>query len=392
MNHAGCVSIEKGLMLKKTVFIGFSLLLLAPTVAFSADWNAFSGYGKSLATFSKTTGTEEGTSGSLNRARLEWKPKINDQVDLNLTYDHEFFYNDFANTPEFGLIRQNNQKNLAYLDLDRVISDTNHFYEKHGLYRAYVRVTTEHARTTVGKQLIDWGRMRAWSPLDAFNQPLPTSLEPEERVGFDAIYTEIFKDPFSGVSFIYGPGNSESETSFGARAYKKFGTYDLAFVVTKHQEDKLLGFGFDGYLKDAGFRGEFTYTKNGKNRFPRAALGLDYSFPKEITVALEYFYNGAANGDYAAYSDNLKLQQYQMSLKKNLISLSATWEISPLWKFKNFFVFDIDGRSAFFNPEIRYSIKENFDAAIGAQLFVESTGSEFEGNQNLCYTELKYFF
>lgn len=380
------------LLLHPFTQVPFFLFLLFVSPASAADLSVFSGYDKVLASFSQTRDTEEGFFGVLNRLRLEYQPKLTDAVELNLTYDHQVFANDFARAPDFDLIRQNNQGNLAFLDLDHAICDTDHVYETHGLYRAYLRVTTPHSRTTIGKQLIDWGRMRTYSPLDIFNQPLPTSLEPDERAGFDAILAELFQDAFAGMNVLYGPGDNASGSSYGMRFYKKFGTYDTSLVLANHREELVAGFGFDGYVKGAGLRGEFAYSKNGRDTFPRAAIGIDYNFPKQIYLALEYFYNGAANGDLDTFINSLREQQYRMSLQKNLVGLIAATDITPVWKLKGLFIYDINQGSAAFNPEVRYSIKQNIDAACGAHLFVDSRDSEFENSRNLYYGEIKWYF
>ena len=358
----------------------------------SKTLDAFSGYYKILTAFSKSTTTKEGIYFALQRLRLQFNPKLGKNLELNLVYDHEFLLNDFSHTPQFDLIRQKDQKNFAFFDADKVISDTDHFYEDHLLFRGYLKFESPHSRWTFGKQLIDWGRMRFYSPLDIFNPPIPTDLEADERVGFDALNIELSSDNFSGLNLIYGPGREEDEQSFGLRLFKKIKTYDTFFIAAKHEEEKILGFGFDGYLLNAGLRGEFSYTKDGKERYPRAALGVDYNFPNQIYVDLEYFYNGAANGDFGAFSTSLVEQRQRLSLKKDLISAMVTYEITPLLKCKGLAIYDIIGKSAFLNPELRYNIRKDLDVACGAQFFFETPDSEFQDSNNVYYLELKYFF
>ena len=351
-----------------------------------------SGHYKMLATFGKTSGTKEGFFGVLQRGRLEWKPKINDNWDANITYDHEVFVHDFGNTPEFASLRQNNQKTLAFWDADKVISDTDHVYQRHLLYRAYLTYHNDKARVTMGKQLVDWGRMRLYSPLDIFNQPLPSDIEAGERVGFDGFHVELFGEEFASLSFVFGPGEDEERTSFGIRGYKKIGTYDLFLIAADHQDDLVFGAGWDGYIKDAGFRGEISYTKDGGDEGLRVAVGCDYNFGTKTYVAAEYFYNGLANGNQAAFAGSLTEQRRRLTLKKNLIGVTATHDLTPLIKLKGTAICDLDGDSAFLNPEVRYNVRENLDLAAGAQLFIEEANSEFADYENLFYLEAKLFF
>ena len=370
-----------------------SSLLLFPSFAQAADLkDVISGYYKILSAFTKSSATKEGIFYALQRLRLEFTPKLTKNIEANFTYDHELMLNDFSNTSDFGLIRQKNQRSLAWFDADKVISDTGHVYEKHLLHRAFLKFESPHSRVTFGKQLIDWGKMRFYSPLDLFNQPLPSDIEADERVGFDALNVELFSNNFSGLNILYGPGRKEAQDSYGLKFNKKLGTYDTTLIAARHLKEKVLGFGFDGYLLNTGLRGEFTYTKSGKERYPRASLGLDHTFSHETNVILEYFYNGAANGDFSAFSGSLLESRKKLSLRKNLISASVSRKLTPLFKAQLQAIYDINGKSAFVNPELSYNIKENLDAKAGAQLFAETPGSEFQDSNNLYYLELKLFF
>lgn len=354
--------------------------------------DALSGYYKALTAFTKSTSTKEGIFYALQRLRLEFEPKLTKNISLNLTYDHELLLNDFSRTSDFGLIRQKNQKNFAWFDADQAITDTDHIYERQALHRAFLKFESPHARVTFGKQLIDWGRMRFYSPLDLFNQPLPSDIEADERIGFDALNIELSKEDFSSLNILFGPATTHGRTSYGLRLYRKFGTYDTFLIAAKHEKERIAGIGFDGYIKDAGFRGEFTYTKTGKETYPRFSVGADYNFFTKTNVLLEYFYNGAADGDYDAFASSLVRQRQKLSLEKHLLSQMVTHQISPLLKFRWLSIYDITGKSAFLNPEFRYNVKEDLDVAAGAQFFIESRGSEFENNNNLYYIELKLFF
>lgn len=359
---------------------------------FSELKDAFCGYYKILTSSSKSTQTQEGIFGALQRLRLEFKPKITKNIDLNLTYDHELFLNDFSGLSDFNLIRQKNLRSLSFFDTDQVITDTDHVYERQVLSRAYVKFQSPHSRVTFGKQLIDWGRMRFYSPLDIFNPPIPTDIEADERIGFDALNIELSSDNFSGINLVLGPGRTDDQNSYGLKFYKKIQTYDTFLIAVRHWEDTIAGLGFDGYIKDAGLRGEFTYTKSGKETYPRAALGIDYNFPHQVYCLLEYFYNGAANSDYNAFAGSLLEQIKRLSLKKNLLSFMASYKITPLLKASLSNIYDFDGKSDYLNPELRYNIKENLDVACGSQIFIKSAGSEFQGDNNVYYFELKYFF
>ncbi|MFA5038140.1 MAG: hypothetical protein WC732_00485 [Candidatus Omnitrophota bacterium] len=398
--HGFLLSFSKisGLVCLFLLFAPLSARAQAPSDAVTASpslWQRLQedigGYYKILPTFSRTRDTDEAYYAALQRLRLEYSPQLTERLALNIVYDHELLLHDFKNSSDFSLIEQRNQKNLAFWDADMVISNTDHVYERQLLYRAYLKYEFENSRLVAGKQLIDWGRMRFYSPTDLFNQPLPSNIEPEERVGFDAFYYEYFGEVW-GWSLLYGPQRDSTKTSFGARLNRKLGTYDTFLIVAKHEKEKVAGFGWDGYFGDAGFRGEFTYTKDGKRTYPRIAVGCDYSFTRKLYALVEYFFNGAAQQDITEFLSNLKLSQKLLSVRKQLLSFLATYEITPLFRARFSAIYDIEGKSAFLNPELRYNVLRNMDVSCGAQLFAESANSEFDDYRNLYYVELKYYF
>jgi len=74
-----------------------------------------------------------------------------------------------------------------------------------------------------------------------------------------------------------------------------FSTYDLSLIVASANKQKTIGFSFDGYIKDAGFRGEFSYAKahfDNNSAYPRVAVGMDYNFSNTVYLLFEQFYNG----------------------------------------------------------------------------------------------------
>lgn len=354
--------------------------------------DTLSGYYKMLSIFTKSKDTKEGLYSFLQRLRLEFKPKVTKHIELNIAYDHELLFHDFAHTLDFGLIRQKNQRGLSWMDADKVLGDTDHFYERHLLHRFYLKFESPRSRWIFGKQLVDWGRLRFFSPLDLFNQPIPSDIEPDERIGFDALSMEFMGNGFCGVQLLYGPASNPARDSYGARFYKKLKTYDLFLIAARHEKDRVAGLGFDGYLAGAGLRGEFTYTEAGSERYARAGLGVDHSFSERSNILVEYFYNGAANGDFMAFSDSLLESRKRLSLKKHLLSIMMSHDITPLLKFTGTGIYDAAGKNAFLKPEVRYNIQQNLDISVGAHLFVKSLGGEFEDRRNLYYLELKLFF
>ncbi|MCR4337855.1 MAG: hypothetical protein NUV91_08645, partial [Candidatus Omnitrophica bacterium] len=245
-----------------------------------------------------------------------------------------------------------------------------------------------------GKQAVDWGKMRFYSPLDVFNTVGPIELERDQRSGIDAINFNFSSSEFGGVNLVASPGHHSEESHYGLKLYQKFGTYDLALIASHVSEDETLGVSFDGYLGKAGFRGELAqvWLSNDRN-FSRASLGLDYNFTEKLYILGEYFYNGGPednNPSALAFSyDNARRF---FSLEKNLLGWWVQYEWTALFKSNLYLIYDWDGKSVVTNPELRYSPTQNFDFALGAQLFWGESLSEFGDLKNIYYAEAKWFF
>jgi len=353
----------------------------------------FSGYYKNLFTTSKTTSTKEDFFADIERLRLEVEKQFSDFLSAKIAYDNEIILNDFSNTSDFELIRQNNQKNLAFLDGDNVISDRKHVYWKHSLYRAYLKYFSHSFQAVLGKQAIDWSRMRFYHPFDLFNTISPLDLEKDEKIGADAINLEFYPDSISLINLIYVPYKNTEKTSFGLRLSRKIQDYDLFLIAASNKKDKVAGFGFDGYLFKAGLRSELTYTKkDNKKNFLRGAIGLDHNFTSKIYTIAEYFYNGGAEKDPEQFLNSYEFSRRALSMKKHILGAGIEYELSGITKIANYLFYDFAGRSFFINPEIKSNIRANLDLSIGAQLFTGSDTSEFGLYHRLFYFQLKKYF
>lgn len=352
------------------------------------------GYYKNLFTASRTTFTEERFFADTQRLRLDSRLDINDKLQARGVFDQEAIIGDFANTPDFQAIRNKDQKKLALIDGDKAYSDRDHIFAKYTLYRAYLKYDNNKLQAFLGKQLIDWGRCRFFSPMDLFNPISPLNIERDERIGVDALNMEFSLKEAYNLNLVYAPQRKFETSSIGSRLYHRMGNYDLFFMLGEFRKDEVAGFGFDGYLGNGGLRGEFTSTHadNGRDFF-RGVIGAEYNFPSKINVLGEYFYNGGAqDNNIAEFISSYKYSSKVLTLKKNLFGLWIEYEVTPLIKLGNYLIYDFDEQSRFFNPEVRYNVWANFDLSLGVQLFRGKADSEFGTYKDLYYAQAKYFF
>jgi len=372
------------------------LLILLSLFPLFADEDTISvvGYLKNFLSFSKTIDKKEDFYLNLIRLRLEFLLKPKELLEIFFAADNEFLANDFSHTSDFQIIRQKEQNGLNFWDADYTSYDQRLLYTRHSLYRAYLKYHQPSFKVILGKQSIDWSRTRFYSPLDLFNPQSPLEIERDEKIGIDAFNFEYFLSPISSFNLIAAPNSDLKKTDFGIRIFKKFKDYDLLLIVTEIDEDKTGGFGFDGYLYNAGLRGEFTLSRSDNERdFVRAAIGLDYSPSPKVYLLGEYFYNGGSDdNDVSRFLSSYQYSRKTISLKKHLGCLLYSYELTPLFKFDQHTIYDFEGKSIFLNPEIRYNIFTNLDLSLGSQLFFGDETSEFGNYQNTYYFQLKYFF
>jgi hypothetical protein len=236
--------------------------------------------------------------------------------------------------------------------------------------------------------------MRFYSPADLFNTVGPVALEYEERIGVDAFNLNYSPSAFGGINIVAAPSAEDEDAAFGIRAYQKFGNYDWSVIIARVFERDVYGFAFDGYIKGAGFRGEVTYEKNDAERkYTRAALGLDYTFTEKLYGLVEHIYNGGADdNDLYAISSSFETARNILSLKQQLTGIWLQYKITPLLEWNNYTVYDWEGKSVVYNPELKYNVSQNLDLSGGVQLYWGNEDSEFGPYENLYYLTLKLFF
>lgn len=183
------------------------------------------------------------------------------------------------------------------------------------------------------------------------------------------------------------------KTSFGLKLTRKIQDYDFSFIAAETKKDEVAGISFDGYLKEAGLRGEFTFTrKDNKKEFLRGIFGTDFNFTPKIYTVVEYFYNGGAEKDTAQFFNSYEFSRQAISMKKHIIGSGLEYELSGITKLANYLFYDFEGESLFYNPELKCNVLTDLDLSLGLQMFVGDEMTEFGNYHRLFYIQLKKFF
>jgi len=355
-----------------------------------------SGYYKNLLVSSRTLGFPAFLPATdytvdLNRLHLELRGDLGENTVFNLQYDNEIFLGDYLKTKQFQA-----QKNIpldTYLNLRSTYTDKQSVFGRHGFYRAYLDTRIGIADLRIGRQRVAWGSALFWSPVDILNPIDPTALERDRRTGVDAVVLDADYSDLSRVSVLYAVHASPVRASTAVRwRTNKYG-YDWGVTAGRFRNDDMAGVDLAGQIGKIGVRSELTRTKSPVDGFyTRFVLGADYTFLNTLTINGEFYFNGQGATDTSAYDFSRLLSGEIQSLAQRYLGLYLGYDITPLIKWKNYYINNLDDKSFFYAPEISYAITQNNELALGIQIYSGITGSEYGSFENMLYAQWQLFF
>ncbi len=379
--------------------IGIVLIILLPTAAGAVDlWQqgttslTVTGYYKNLLSHSETLFPRtEPFLLDLNRLRLELQGKWSDRAVLDIQYDHEVFLGSYLKTEQFKT--QKGREPDTYRDLENAYWDRSSIYARQLLYRGYLTVYSPYTDVTVGRQRIAWGTAYFWNPTDLLNPFNPIQLERDERAGVDAVLAEANLGALSRLSLVYAPHDHWETSSLASRVRTNMLGFDLAAMGGWFREDWVVGGDFAGSIQQVGVRGEAAFTAaEGNEDFLRAVAGADYTFSNTLLVVVEYYYNGQGQSQKQDYEFSRLFSGELLNLARQYLGAIAGYDLTPLLRWDNYAILNLNDGSLYFSPNLTYSVMTNLDWALGPQLFVGSDGSEYGTYSNRYTTQLQWFF
>jgi hypothetical protein len=376
--------------------IACAWLALWPALATAADdvaaaWK-ISGYYKNLLMRSQTVfPAGDRYTEDLNRLRLKIEARPTESVALELQYDNEVLLGDYLDTQQFQL-----QKALpvdTYWNAQATYADSNDLYARHRVYRATLTGSLGATDVRIGRQRIAWGTGRFFSPLDILNPFSPIALERSERVGVDALLAEHKVDALSRASVVFAPQHDDKQSSVAALWHANVLGFDYSVVAGRFRREHVAGVDLAGQIGDAGLRAELTRSRRiDGSSYTRALLGVDYAFANTLSFSGELYHDGAGAHDPQGYDFAALFAGRVQNVGRRYAALYAGYEITPLLKFSNYFVANLNDRSRYVSPSLSYSIKANLEWAVGAQLFGGRAGSEYGTLKDMLFTQLQWFF
>ncbi len=384
-------------------FTGLTLLLIFPCLpVLSQDSNKleFSGHLQNLNTvWLRNNSKEWYSSGSIyNRLNLKWYPN-----------QHWTFSAGARNVMNYGQLIYNYYpyysdllvKDDGFVDLTGTIAKDSSYILYTNLDRANIQFTKGKFVATAGRQRINWGINTVWNPNDIFNTFNFYDFDYVERPGCDAIHLQYYTGYASGYQLAFKVDADKEITAAGMYNFNKW-NYDFQLFGGVMTSDVVVGGGWTGYIKSAGFTGEFSYFRD-KNNFADttgiwviSAAG-NYTFKNSLFANVSFLYNSNGTTGKAGYggANFIVIQNVTpktFSLSRFSLFGQLSYPITPLINGDISSIVNPYDGSFFVGPNVTFSLTDNIGLLLMAQIFSGTPGSEYGDTGQLYYMRLKWSF
>ena len=305
---------------------------------------------------------------------------IHNRINLRGYYGNNFSLGfEFRNRMMFGDI-QTIQSDGGLVDMSFYIFNEKNFILHSMIDRLWIKYQKNKLEISLGRQRVNWGINTIWNSNDLFNAYNFIDFDYVERPGSDVLRVIYSGDNLSSYEFIYMPNKSRRNIYAAMYKLNKIG-YDFQFIAANYFDDLVLGGGWAGNIKKAGFKGELSYfINNNFNNTLSLSTSLDYSFKDGYYLLGSYLYNSQGSNspgllNFINITDNI-LSPKNLMPSKNSYLLQISKSISPPLNSSLTIMYGSGINFLFLSPNISYDINDKFDIGIIGQLFfMEDSGS-----------------
>ena len=346
------------------------------------------------------TDTLEVTSDNFFHNRLNFTWYLNDNWTFKSSMRNRFFWGELVE--QQPLLYQDLKNDPGLMDLSFLWASGDR-YALHTIFdRLNFAYQDDQWEIIVGRERINWGMALIWNPNDIFNTYSFFDFDYEERPGTDALSVNYFTSATAQIGFTYAPGKTFKESTISARYRWSTGVYDIQAFAGYQREFYVLGAGWAGDIKGAGFRGEGTYfvpeaSSSAKSQLV-GTIDADYSFPNKIALYLQmsYLFNSqginGSSGDYAAWFLDRNLSVQTLSPAMHNLFFNVRGQLTPVINLTLSSMLNPADGSWFIGPALDISVMENLDVLLNAQLFRGDPMTLFGDGGSLIFGRLKYSF
>ncbi len=292
-------------------------------------------------------------------------------------------------------------------DLTWLWADDTSYVFYSNIDRLNIKLKTGKLETTIGRQRINWGINFVWTPNDIFNSYNYFDFDYVERPGCDAILLQYYTGNTSSIQLgfkvdqhLHVIDSAYKITTALMYRFNRWG-YDFQILGGLMREDAVIGAGWSGHIKGAGFNGEASYFLD-KEKFTDttgAFVGsaeLNYTFKNSLYLQGGYLYNSAGTTGNAGYGNALfftmDISAKNFTKARHSVFTQASYPITPLLNASAAVIFNPCDLSGYAGPSLDISLTNNLSVFLIGQVFWGKHMTEFGDNGTLLFWRLKWNF
>jgi hypothetical protein len=349
-------------------------------------------------------------------SRWQTMTSLNNRLDFRWDPAKQLsFHAGARNVFNYGQIIQSGYPDLAELtavdeglvDMTWLWLNENSYFFYTNIDRLNVRLKTGKLETTIGRQRINWGINLVWTPNDIFNAFNYFDFDYVERPGCDAILMQYYTSNTSSLQVgfkadqhLYILDSAYKYTYSLMYRFNRWG-YDFQVLGGVMREDAVVGAGWSGSIKGAGFNGEASYFLDKKELFDTngalvASAELNYTLKNSLFLHAGYLYNSAGTTGPAGWGTALFLvvdiSAKNFTRARHSLFAEASYPVTPLIKGSLAGIFNPNDKSGFAGPSIDISLTDNLTLYMIGQIFWGDHLTEFGDYGTRVFWRLKWNF
>jgi len=330
---------------------------------------------------------------SIIRNRLNFKWQI-ENFSLVAGMRNRFFYGETVeDIPNYSDLVEDD---FGFLDLSWTVFEGPSYFLNVNFDRLYGEWANDKFEVRVLRQRINWGRTTVWNPNDIFNTYNYFAFDYEERPGTDAVKATYFTGDLSSMEVAWAFADS-LEASTLAYMYKfNKHEYDVQLLAGKFKKELVLGLGWEGRIKKAGFAGEVSYFVSFEDTVENtflSTISINYSFKNSLSLRSEALFNSAGSSGLPEMNLNLtNINVKNLSLVKFTWFNSLSYQVSPLLNAGFATIFSPNDHSSYAGPSVTVSLSDNSEMILTGFLFNGPEGSQYGLLGKFLFGRIKWAF
>jgi len=288
----------------------------------------------------------------------------------------------------------------GYLDLTESIASDSSYVLYTNIDRANLQFSKGNIDIRIGRQRINWGINMVWNPNDIFNTFNFYDFDYVERPGCDAARVQYYTGATSSIEAAYKVNSDNEVTSALMYRFNNW-NYDFQVLGGVMEDDIVIGGGWSGYIKNAGFTGEGTYFRDKENFADTSGIfvfsaGGNYTFKNSLFVHGSFLYNSNGTTDKASWGTAsfilVDMSPKTFTHAKYSVLGQISYPITPLINGDISVIANPNDGSMFLGPNVSFSLSDNITLLLTSQIFLGDDGTEFGDYGQLYYMRLKWSF